>query len=65
MNVSKECETQIVLGNAVELSAAIIRGVLGNEVSDSITGVDLTDAALVSMINARIQTRLGTHLGEV
>lgn len=56
-------ETQVTLANAAQLTLAIVRGVLGNETSTTVGGVNVTDSVCLSMINTRLQKNLEAHLG--
>ena len=64
MSVDKQIETEVVLANAAQMALTIVREVLGNEASDSVNGVEITDDVALSMISARLQSNMKIHLGE-
>lgn len=64
MSVDKQIETEVVLANAAQMALSIVREVLGNEASDSVNGVEITDDVALSMISARLQNNMKIHLGE-
>ena len=64
MSVDKQIETEVVLANAAQMALSIVREVLGNEASDSVNGVEITDDVALSMISARLQGNMKIHLGE-
>lgn len=64
MSVDKQIETEVVLANAAQMALSIVREVLGNEASDSVNGVEITDDVALSMISARLQSNMKIHLGE-
>lgn len=49
----------VTLGTAATLAAAILREVVGNDISDSLNGSVLTQETVVNMTNARVQQVLG------
>lgn len=49
----------VTLGAASTLAAAILREVVGNDISDSLNGSVLTQETVVNMTNARVQQVLG------
>lgn len=53
----------ITLGNATELATGIIRGMLGQEVADTIMGSDLTNEVLHDMIQVEFQKSMTNTLG--
>lgn len=64
MSVDKQIETEVVLANAAQMALSIVREVLGNEASDSVNGVEITDDVALSMISVRLQSNMKIHLGE-
>ena len=63
MSVDKQIETEVVLANAAQMALSIVREVLGNEASDSVNGVEITDDVALSMISARLQSNMKIQLG--
>ena len=51
--------SMVTLGAASTLAAAILREVVGNDISDSLNGSALTQETIVNMTNARVQQVLG------
>lgn len=50
--------TVITLGNSIELAASIITEVAGEEVSDTVNGAKLSEAALHEIIASQINKNL-------
>jgi hypothetical protein len=55
MKSKKSANTTVVLANANELVAGIMRGVVGNDVADSINGSPLTRESIFNLVQAEIQ----------
>jgi len=49
--------------NAIEVATQVIRGVAGNEVSDTISGVPLRDV-LADTVAAKIKSKLSHFVGD-
>ena len=48
----------VVLANAIEVTALAARGILGKAVGSGVGGSPLKDAALVSLIGAKLKNKL-------
>jgi len=51
------------LGNGAELVAAIVQGVVGNDVADTIDGSPLTRGTIFNLAQLKFQEAVGKNLG--
>ncbi len=58
-------QTVVTLANAAELTAAIAKDVLGNDVADMVEGNELTTDVVRDIALADIQSKLAIHTGSV
>jgi hypothetical protein len=54
-------QTVLTVANAAELTAAIAKEVLGNDVADSVEGSELTSDVVRDIAVAQIQQNLSTY----
>lgn len=59
----KSITTVEVLANCVELTKAIMRGVVGNEVADTMNTQPITDAMYSTIIASEIRKNLSSKTG--
>lgn len=62
MDIKTE-RTVVVLGNAAELVSNIVKGVMGNEVADTINGSPLTQNMLHNLTQTSLQDALSAYTG--
>ena len=60
--MSTDVETQVVLGNATELALRISQGLLTSILPNEVTGTELNESVLISLIESRIQYNLSKYL---
>lgn len=63
MQLQDSHRTVCTLGNGAELVAAIVQGVVGNDVADTIDGSPLTRATIFNLSQLKFQEALGMYLG--
>lgn len=63
--MSVDVETQVVLGNAVELALRINQELINNVLPDVVGEANLTEEVLMSLIETRVQHKLQDYLGGV
>jgi hypothetical protein len=61
MNNLSSLHTVLTVANAAELTAAIAKEVLGNDVADSVEGSELTSDVVRDIAVAQIQQNLSTY----
>jgi hypothetical protein len=61
MNNLSSLQTVLTVANAAELTAAIAKEVLGNDVADSVEGSELTSDVVRDIAVAQIQQNLSTY----
>lgn len=63
MRMAESQETVVTLGNAANLAAEIICGVVGNELADTISGCPITRQTVYDLALAKFQVRLNPTIG--
>lgn len=63
MQLRESATTLVTLANASQLTAAIVQGVVGNELADSLGGQPLTQETIYQLTQTKIQSHLASHLG--
>lgn len=63
MNHPESVSTLVTLANANELVCAIVQGVVGNELADSVNGSPLTRSIIFNLTQAEIQAAQSKVLG--
>jgi hypothetical protein len=63
MQLQDSHRTVATLGNAAELVAAIVQGVVGNDVADTIDGSPLTRGTIFNLAQLKFQESAGKVLG--
>ncbi|BDD79558.1 hypothetical protein [Burkholderia phage FLC9] len=63
MQLQDSHRTVCTLGNGAELVAAIVLGVVGNDVADTINGSPLTRSTIFNLAQLKFQEAVGKYLG--
>lgn len=63
MKSPKSQNTLVILANANQLVANILRNVVGNDLADSIAGTPHTSDAVYNLTQSELQKTLSAHLG--